>query len=378
MWPVSADFLLAVRYPYDRGARATHRNPVTGILTDLPIEDGQVTVDATSRVRRTLNLTCPPQQGLWDVLDAAGGEITVTQTVRFPNHTYQSVPLGVFPVDQDRIGYGPGDTIQLTCPDRWARIQRGGFTLNRASVPTNMGWQEIQRLVEGAWTGSVPFPGWGQLDTTATTPVGTLFWSDGSRETAITQIADANSLEVFFDPAGLAVLRRIPTLTSSSLPVWTVNEGDNGVLVGADRSRDRSALRNALVVSTSATDVYFPPVLVQNSTTSDPLSVHGPLGTVPEDYSNSAIRNSDQATVAGRARLAVTLGEAKQLSMEITGNPALDARDVVSVVLPNTDANLPRPVELHILDTVTHPLTPQGTQTARTRSTRPDTDGTGP
>lgn len=376
MWPVSAAFLAAVRYPYVRLAKATHRNPLTGTLTDLPIEDGTVTVDATSRTRRVLSLTCPPQQGLWDVLDVPGGEITVTQTIRFPDHTYQTVPLGVFVVDQDRVGYAPGDTLELTAPDRWVKVQRARFTLNRASIPANAAWQEIKRLVEQAWSGSVPFPGWSQLDTSATGTVGTLLWADGDREKAITDIADARSVEVFFDAAGLAVLRPIPTLTTTSAPVWTVNEGADGVMVAADRTRDRSVIRNAVVVTGTATDAPVAPVLVSDTTAGDPLAVAGPLGTVPEYFDSPLIRTSAQAAAAGKTRLAVTLGEAKQLSMETTGNPALDARDVIAVVLPATDANMPRPRELHILDAVTHPLTPSGTQTARTRSTRPDTDGT--
>jgi len=75
-------------------------------------------------------------------------------------------------VDQDAMGYGPGDSITLTCPDRSLIVQRNRFGVARSSVPGNKVWQEIQRLVEGAWPNAVfPFPGWSQLDTSASAKV---------------------------------------------------------------------------------------------------------------------------------------------------------------------------------------------------------------
>lgn len=376
MWPgASPDFLTALRYPHVRQAKATHRNRVTGTVTDLPVLDGEVTVDATSRIRRTLSLTVPPQAALWDALDTPGGEIGVTQTIRFTNHQHITVPLGTFIVDQARLGYGPGDSITMECPDRWLKVQRNKFGLERASVASNAAWVEVRRLVEDCWSDAYPFPGWVQLDQTATAKVGALLWDDGDREAAVLSITDANGLEVFFDATGQAVLRKVPTLTDRSASVWTVNAGQNGVMLAADRTRDRSEVRNAVIVTTSATDVTFNPVEVKNSTIGDPLNVTGPLGYVPDYYSSPLIRNSQQARTAGLARLSVTLGTAKQLEMDASGNPALDARDVLRVNLPRTDLREARQSELHIIDSVTHPLLPDGTQHISTRSTRPSTDG---
>jgi hypothetical protein len=377
MWPVSDRYLDAVRYPHTRVTTATHRNLITGVETDLPILDGSVTVDSTASIRRTLALTLPATQALFDLLDTPGGEITVTSTLRFVAHDSETVPLGVFIVDQTQLGYAPGSTLTLTCPDRWLKIQRNRFAAARSSVPTNAAWQEIQRLVEACWPSSTfPFPGWSLLDKSATTKVGSLLWDDGDREAAVNGIAQSNSMEVFFDAAGLAVLRPVPVLTDTSPPVWTIGAGVNGVLVAADRTRDMSRTRNSVLVSPAATDVIFAPVLVANTTVGDPYNTTGPLGVVPYEWSSPTLRNSAQAVLAAKTMLSRQLGVAKTLNLSAVPNCALDAEDVIEVLLPQIDRNTPRPSELHILDSLTIPLTPEGGQDAQTRSTRPDTDGT--
>ncbi|HWD83338.1 MAG TPA: DUF5047 domain-containing protein, partial [Kribbella sp.] len=182
----SPRFLAALRSSHAKVSTVTHRNLVTGTETVLDVEDGTVTVDANSNVRRSLSLTLPADQPTWDVLDTPGGEITVRQGIRFVDGTTETVPLGVFVVDQDQINYGPGGTIVLTCPDRWVKVQRNRFGTIRSSHRHNAGWREIQRLVQGAWPGSAyPFPGWSELDKSATDEVGSLLWDDGDREAAI-------------------------------------------------------------------------------------------------------------------------------------------------------------------------------------------------
>lgn len=375
MYPVSARFLDALRHPLTITATATHRNLITGVTTVLPIEDGTVTEDVTSKLRRSLSLTLPGLQTLWDALDTPGGEITVTQTVQYVDRMTETIPMGVFIVDQEGLGYTPGGPITMTCPDRWLKVQRNKFGLSRSSVPSNAGWQEIKRLVEGAWPGSTyPFPGWSHLDTTATTKVGSLLWSN-DREAAIGGITEANSLEVFFDRNGLAVLQPVPYLTPTSEPVWLVDASASGVMIGADRTRDRTNLRNVIIVSTSASDVIFNPVEVANRTAGDPLNITGPLGYVSEEWASPVLRNSAQAKAAGLTRLRKRLGAAQSVSITAAGNPALDGSDVIRAQYPQIDRNVGGVTELHILDTIAHPLMPAGTQTMQTRSTRPVTDG---
>lgn len=377
MHDVSTDYLKAIRNPHAKINRVTHLDLVTAVTTVLDVLDGTVTEDVGANNRWTLSLSLPPVQATFDTLDTPGGEITVRQSVRFPNGRTESVPLGVFIVDLDTLGYAPDDTITVTGYDRSLKVQRNRLAPDqRASVASNAAWQEIQRLVEGAWPGSdFPFPGWAQLDTTATTKVGPLVYDDGDRWGPVAQFCTDNSLEMFFDDVGMGVLRPIPVLDDTSTPVWTVDAGDQGVMLAGDRTRDMSQTRNAIIVTTSATDVTFPPQVVANTTSGDPLNTTGPLGYVPYEYTSASLRNSSQARAAGRTILAQQLGVAKTLTLEAVGNSALRARDVILAKFPRIDRNTERPSELHILDTVAHPLPPSGTQSIATRGTRPDSDG---
>lgn len=385
MWPVSATFLAACRTSHAIVTTCTFKDAFTSAQTVLPVEDGNVTVDVTAAIRRTLNLNLPPLQSIYDVLAVPGGEITVTQGIRYIDGTTETVPLGVFCVDQQRMTYRPDGTFTLTAPDRWLHVQRNAFGLNRVSVPSNAGWTEIKRLVEAAWPNAgFPFPGWATItgvtnpDQSATTKVGAQLWDDGSRETAIQNIATANSVDVRFDAQGFAVLQPIPVLTSSSTVAWTVDAAGNGVFEDGDRQRDLTLTRNAVIVSSSAADVVMTPVEVKDVHTpsSDPLSTLGPLGYVPFNFDSPLIRNTTQATAAGKTILQKQLGVQMQLSLTAAPNPALDGYDVISVVFPPGDWGTTRPTETHLIESVTIPLTPSGTQQITTRSTRTTADDT--
>ncbi len=369
MYAVSAQFLDAITKPHVRQTSASHRNLINGVVTPLVVKTGSITDDATANVRRSLSMTVPPELATWNALDTVGGQITVTQTIRYADGSTETIPMGVFIVDADEIDYSPGGDLTIdTAPDLWGKVQKSVLPPDqRSSVASNPAWKEIQRLVEGAWNAQYPFPGWSQLDTTATTPAGPLVWDDGNRESAILDLCTSNSVEVFFDRNGMGVLRPVPTLTDSSTPVATVNGGAGGVIVDADRTRDRTTVSNVIIVTTTATDVTFAPVVVANTAIWDPLSTSGPLGYQAVDYSSPSLRNSSQASAAGKLQLAKTLGVAKQLSLTSMGNPALDSEDVVKVTLPPMGGT--QATELHILDTITHPFAPDDTQAIKTRST---------
>jgi hypothetical protein len=373
---VSQRYLDAVRSSHNRLTKAVHHNLTTGVATELPIIGGNgVTIDRTSPpIRRTLDLQLQPLESLFEILQAPGAEIVLTSAVQYVDGSQEVVPEGVFIVDGEQIGYAPGDNIALTCPDRMLKIQRNNFGLNRSSVPRNMQWQEIQRLVEDCWGTAFPFPGWSFLDQSATDKVGSLTWSDGNRWNAIAQMLTDNALELFPDANGLFVLQQIPLLTDDSVPVTTVDARPGGMLLDATRTRDMSGVYNAVILTTSATDVTFPPVEVKYVDYGDPQSTTGPLGYVPLYYSSPTLRNSAQARKAGGPLLRKGLSAGKQVTATAQPNNALDASDVVLFHYPTTDPSVPSPPdELQILDSVTLPILATDSQTLTGASTRPDT-----
>lgn len=364
-----------------RTSTATFTNAFTGVQTVLPIEaegSNQVTVDVTATNRRMLELTLPPQQSLFDLLDAPGSEIGITQTFRYIDNATETVPLGKYKVTETSMGYDIDGNITLNCPDRYWHITSNGFGANRSSIGANPAWAEIQRLVEGAWPNAAyPFPGWAQLDTSATTKVGTLIWDDGDRSNAIQQLLALNSLDLFFDANGLANLRPIPTLINSTPAVWTVMPGDFGTLKDATRSRDISVIHNVIVVQTNAADIQLPILEVPNTRdpAADPLSSLGPLGRVTLQLPG-AFYSSAQMKAAGLVQLNKELTVQRQLDVTSVSNPCLDGYDVVSVILPKGDGTSVQPAEHHIIDSVVIPLVSGGDQGITLRGTRTSSNDT--
>lgn len=359
-----------------RVTTATFKDAFTGTQAVLDVEGGQVTVDITATNRRMLDLQLVPKQSTFDMLSVPGGEITVTQTLRYIDGTSETVPLGVFCINSQSMTYRPDGQLSLTCPDRWWRIQSNGFQLARASVSSNAGWQEIKRLVEGAWPNAAwPFPGWSQLDTSATTKVGPLVWLDGDRNNAIRSLLKLNSLDCYFDANGLAVLRPIPTLTSSSASAWTVNPGPAGVLMDAARARDLSGVHNVICVSTTASDVILPIQIVANTHAyaTDQLSSLGPLGAVTLELQDN-YRSTAQMIAAGKVKLSEQLSVQVQMDLTSFPNPALDGWDVISVVLPKGDSGSVTPAEQHLIQRVTHPLGVDAPQQLTMRAPRSTAD----
>jgi hypothetical protein len=385
VYPISAQLQQVLtsssqtRYPV-----VTHRNPFTAAVTTIPIVDGTVSVDVNSNVRRVLDLTLAPLQSTFDLLSVPGGELTVSLTYRFIDTTTETVPLGIFCVNTQSMGYRPDGSITLKCPDRWWRIQSNEFGVSRSSVASNAGWQEVKRLVEAAWPNvAYPFPGWASTgvtnpDQSATTKVGSLVWDDGSRENAIMAILKANNLDCYFDVNGLAVLRPIPTLTTGSVPVWTIKPGTTGILKDANRTRDLTTVHNVIAITSSASDIIIAGREVANtrSPATDPLSSLGPLGRVVFNYASPLLRNAAQMDAAGKTLLNKQLTVQQQLTATSTPNPALDAYDVADIYFPLGDFGTVRPSERHILDSVTVPLMPSGDQSIGFRATRTTADDT--
>jgi hypothetical protein len=362
MYPVSQNYLLAVANGYRLSVKCEHRNPVTGLETTLPVENGSVRVDVTQASRMTLSLSLPPLQSLFDLVTYPGGEITVTHTVNYVDGSVEPVPLGVFRCESQSTGYAPGDELTLTCPDRLRVVQLANFgaqaPYGRVSVPGNTVSQEVRRLVEGAFTSAAnPFPGWASRDDTITVKVGPLIWQDGSRYNAITTMLDANNLELFADRTGRFVLRKTPVLTASTPSVWAAGAGSVRTLKTAARTRDTSVVRNVITLYSTNSTVQLAAIDVADTkpAASDPLSVNGGLGRQGMDFSSENFTTTAQMQAAGVQLLGKQLSAQQQFTGTCVPNAALDGWDVIDITLPAGDKGT-RPTERHMLESFTIPF----------------------
>jgi hypothetical protein len=349
----------------------------------LPLLDGSLVIDgATPGVRCTLSASFAPVPGLWDVLSPVGTELRVFSVLRYPAGATETIPQGVFDVDVQSMGYGVSGEIRVTAPDRWERIRRARFLTPRASTEGATVRQQIASLLlEVLPAGSAVAD---TATSTATVPRQT--W-DRDRDKAIQDLAKAASLDVYMGRQGNPVIRNAPTLSAS--PVWDVDAGASGVLVSADRERNRQKTYNIVVVNSSAQDgPLFPTQYVWDNDPDSPTyagpgsgvgetppaaSSAGPFGQRPFFYSSPLLLNFTQARVAGATILEKVMGLAAQLTLSSVSNPALEVGDTIRVTLPKERFDIARPVERHIIDALTIPLAPhKSAQRIETRSTVAD------
>jgi len=371
MWPVTPLYLKAIGTWRAVWYTATLHNP--GAVDDvaLDIEDGTVTVDGSASCRRILALTVPPGTVTADQLGAPGAEISVTQTVRYIDRSIETVPVGVFGVDTDALTKGRDGQLSLTGRDRWAQVQANKlgnpYTGEPVVIPTNPTWAEIKRLTEGGWPNpAYPFPGWASVDMSATTPVGLVYWDDNDREAAVGKLCTSGTVQVFFRPDGLGMLRRVPVAYPDSVPDWAVAGGLGGALLDSERARDRTGLFNAVIVNSSAVGLYVPQVVTANTDPADPYSIYGWYGFRPKTVTSPSFYTPTQTNTAAMVGLSRLLGRASTLTMDTGVNAALEADDVLALTDPDTGAD-----ELRVVESFTVPLTPKGTQQIHCRAVLP-------
>jgi hypothetical protein len=368
LYPVTTSFLAALRSAHTALVSVDAYRDGLPIAEGLPVIGGEVTVDSGSSVRRTLSLTLAPETGLWDTLAPVGTELHVKRGIRYPSGYIEWADLGVFDVDVQRLGYAPGGSISITAPDRWGRVQRARFEAPETSTPGALVRDEMSRLVLDAIPGITS-----TITATSTSFLRTCAW-DRDRAAAVEDMGKAIGAEAFFDTDGNLVVRDVPSPVDTD-SVWLIDASATGVLLNADRERNRQRTFNVVVATTSVADgtSIFPPVVVEDD---DPLSltyVGSSFGRVPFFYTSPLLLDTVQATAAAMTILERVRGLAAQLTVESVVNPALDAGDVIDVLLPQERRDLPRPIERHIIDSVTIPLTVDGSQSISTRSSLVET-----
>jgi hypothetical protein len=388
MYDVTARFLDAIRGPHREWGyvQAWYGGALVEFQgeSNLPLVDGSIDVDgATPGARRTLSATFAPEPGLWEALAPIGTELKAFTVLRFPDGTTETVPQGVFVVDVQRMGYAVNGDIKVTAPDRWVRVQRARFLAPRASLPGVLVVDQISALLLQAMPAGLTV----SQESTATATVPRQTW-DRDRDKAIQELAKAASVDVFMDRNGSPVIRNVPTLSSS--PVWTVDASASGVLIDADRERNRQRTRNIVVVNSTANPPAFVTQYLWDNDPDSPTyagsgagagttppvpASAGPFGQVPHFYASPLLMNASQALQAGGTLLAKTTGLAAQLSLSAVANLALDDGDTIRVELPPERRDLLRPVERHIVDRLSVPLLPhKNAQRLETRSNVADVE----
>lgn len=184
---------------------------------------------------------------------------------------------------------------------------------------------------------------------------------NGSRTDAIIDLQTAAGGYATFDANGDFLFTDQPS--TGDEPVWSVDAGDNGVLVSDEEALDRTGLYNGVIVTGQAS-VEQPPLraTVVDDDDASPTRWGGPYGYVCRIEQTSSVSTVAQAEVAATALLNARLGLSRSLTLTAAPNPALEPGDVVTVAFPDGR------VEQHVIDTIQIGLEASTVQQLATRS----------
>lgn len=211
------------------------------------------------------------------------------------------------------------------------------------------------------------YPG-AQLDIDPTTANSTLrepATVDQDRYGFLRDMATSRSQVMYFDYRGYLVVKPVPDPT---VPVWTVDAGPTGILISTRRQLSRAGVYNAVVAEGSDADLTTTnPPARGFAVDDDPDSAtyfYGPYGQVPRFYASPLLYTDAQALSAANSILLQTTGLPYSLDMTFIPNPALEPLDAITVIMDTGQT-----AEIHVVDTMTIPLSSDQPLNANTRST---------
>lgn len=364
-WPVSARWDQGVRVSHDVVSRVeVWRNSVRQTLPDgstsLRVVNGSVTVDETSKVRRSLRLTVanpelvPVVSG--DLLAPPTTDLKVFSGIRYTEGDTEFVPVGVFRITSPSQSAWLGG-LQIQADD-YAKVMIDARFLSPWATPAGTSVvSEITRIALDA------LPGITIVDLTGSQVVTQAAAWDRDRWDTMQKLAAGIGAEVFFDQAGRMLIRYVPQVTLTSSPVWTIDAATStAVMTDVALGLSTERLYNAVVASSSASGVVASGVAYL--TTGD--FAWSSTFKRPRFYSSPALTTVEQCFEAARSILARSAVFSRSIAPSHAPNAALDGGDFVRVKLP-VDVNGRVVSEMRALSRFTFSLGP-GPMTSDTRA----------
>lgn len=356
MYPVSSKWAPALSSAHGVVTRVDLLLAGSPVREEIPFTDGSVSVDAGSEVRRTLTLTIPDPTDFPvsedDPFSPYGHELFVQSGLRYIDGSEETVPLGFFVIESI-----DGDThtgpLTINAAGREVLIQAEPFE----TATSTAGYESPFLFIKDRILDVIPSATVVNEATAATTNLATATWdADSDRWAALQSVARSCGAVLFCNANGSFVLRDVPDPTTAT-PVWSVNAGDNGVMVGAKRSLSSEGVCNRVVVrGENAADNAVPiSATATISDPSDPLRYGGPFGKRTKTITSDLATNSTKAQGMANAEIRKARQPNRTVSLSSVPNAALDADDCIRVVYgPIADP------ELHIVRSFSVPLTVGG------------------
>lgn len=325
--------------------RVRVRDAVSGSITTVPVSQCTVTLDDTSSIRGTCNLTIPGSEytpkAPTDLLAPYGNELVIDRGVRHADGTEEYVQTGVFGIEEASIDASAMYTT-VTGADRAQRLSNAKFEdVYQVVKGTEIG-EAIVTMGQNAWL-DMPYDS-DVFDAIVTTLPTAVANEGDDRWEWMQGFATALGYILYFDNTGTLTAR--PYQAGS--PVLNVYDDDGGTLLSAERNWSKVDTFNRVIATGENSDnsaVYRGVATDDNG--ESPTRYDGPYGKTPVWFDSPYIQSNAQAQDAADAKLAQELGTIASVSFSMVPNPALEPGDVVR--LRRTDAGIN---EAHVLETV--------------------------
>lgn len=362
MRPVSDKFLETLRGSHAATVQAfvvsAGQTGVSPTGTEVQVFDGNVEMDLNADIRSTLDLVT---DGLNQFPDNASdlfvpygsNEVFVRRGILFGGGAIEWVSLGYFRIFSVEQADAPKGAIRIAGQDRMAGIIDGRL-LNPVQYPSTTQYGDVvAELVQEIYP-------WATIewdDATETAVLGRSVIAEEDRYDFLNELIKSLGKMWYWDYRGILVIKDVP---DSDDPVWEVNAGENGVLVGQAREISREGVYNAVKAYGEALDTEAPPSAIAYDNNNDsPTYWNGPFGKVPRFYTSPFITTTAQAQTAATALLKQKLGLPYSVNFASVVNPALEPGDAVTITNPAP--------EVHVIDRLTVPLAATDVMTADTR-----------
>lgn len=353
MYPTSANFNRRVR---ESGARKTVADIYFDgalVAENLAVSGGSIRVELDGQVRRSGNITIADPRlvpTLSNILSPLGAEMLIRQGVVYPNGTEELVPLGMFRLEV--TSWGETDRV----PKMQLFDRSKAMYADLPSPHSRSGWSAqavVVAFIEWLIPSLAPLSPTSIFDSGIADyriPGGHVFDASNHWD-PIVELCQNMGGRLYFDVDGSPRCKTIANLSGLSVPVATVDAGERGVLVTADKSYSREGVYNSVNVRGAAsTNGNVPKASAYNLDPGSPLRYGGPFGRTGITIDDSTLTTSTQCLRRAQAELARYTGLSYSLDFSAIPNPALDVGDVVKFVYPDGRS------ELHELSTLTIPL----------------------
>lgn len=346
MRPATPQFLASLRTSHVIAAACNlyFPNDLTTPVA-VPVEAGAVTIDRTAQNRRSGNLQIPWSLAAGEDLGVdlrdltLGGYAVVSRGLRYANGTLELITLGrlrVESVSWDTLAASA--TLELA--DRMAQIRDEPFTAPYAAKGIRPADAAIA-IVTDVFGATIAY----HTPYAPTDAMGDTIYT-GSRADALSALEQSYGAETYFDANGDFVFAAKPGDTDPV--VWTIDAGEQGVMVNAAENLDRTGIYNGVLVQGQAT-ADAPPItsLAMFTDPSSAIRWGGPFGKVALVADSTSATTQAQADATAQALLRLRLKQTRSLTLTAAPNPALEAGDTIEVQFPDGRD------ETHLVDSTT-------------------------